>query len=177
VPVVVGDRGPVLVVMHCPTIRWPSREGFTMSGATRRSRPAGRRRPWLVAAGGLAAAALVAFVAITTGKGTGSGNGVHDPAAIAEGKQLFLANCAACHGVDLMGSETGPPLLHVYYAPNHHGDEAFQQAVARGVVPHHWDFGPMDPVPGLTRDDVAGIIAFVRSEQEAAGIVRDPSHP
>jgi hypothetical protein len=34
----------------------------------------------------------------------------------------------------------------------------------------------MAPVPGLTREDVALIIEYVRSEQEAAGILRDPMH-
>lgn len=121
---------------------------------------------------------LIVFVVMTVGsEGEGPTTDPADPAVIAEGQQLFLTNCAACHGVDLMGSNTGPPLLHPYYAPNHHSDEAFQQAVARGVVPHHWNFGPMDPIPGLTREEVAKIVAFVRSEQQAAGIFRDPSHP
>ncbi|MBI5156937.1 MAG: cytochrome c [Acidimicrobiia bacterium] len=99
-----------------------------------------------------------------------------DPAMVAAGAELFTANCAVCHGVDLNGTAVGPPLLHPFYAPNHHADEAFQRAVAYGVVPHHWDFGPMLPLAHLTRDDVSKIIAFVRSEQEAAGIFEDPSH-
>jgi len=99
-----------------------------------------------------------------------------DPAMVAEGATLFAANCAVCHGSDLMGTATGPPFLHQYYAPNHHGDEAFQRAVAFGVVAHHWTFGDMAPLPHLTRDDVAKIVAFVRTEQEAAGIYRDPTH-
>jgi hypothetical protein len=60
------------------------------------------------------------------------------------------------------------------YAPNHHGDEAFQRAVVAGVQPHHWNFGPMVPVEGLSRDDVSKIVAYVRSVQEAEGILRDP---
>jgi hypothetical protein len=35
----------------------------------------------------------------------------------------------------------------------------------------------MAPVEGLTRDDVANIVAFVREQQQDAGIVRDPTHP
>ncbi|HSM01581.1 MAG TPA: cytochrome c [Acidimicrobiia bacterium] len=128
--------------------------------------------------GGILGATLIAFVVVTAGnEAPESATDPVDPAALAEGRQLFLANCAACHGVDLTGTGFGPPLLHRYYAPNHHSDEAFQQAVARGVVQHHWNFGSMDPVPGLTRDDVADIVAFVRAEQQAAGIFRDPSHP
>ena len=100
-----------------------------------------------------------------------------DPETIAAGETLYTASCAVCHGPDLQGSQTGPPLLVPTYAPNHHGDEAFQRAVALGVVPHHWNFGPMAPLPGLDRDDVSKIIAYVRTVQEAAGIFRDPTHP
>ncbi len=100
-----------------------------------------------------------------------------DGALAAAGEPLYAANCATCHGPDLRGTATGPPFLDAIYAPNHHGDEAFQRAVALGVVSHHWNFGPMAPVAGLTRDDVAKIVAFVRSQQQAADIMRDPSQP
>ncbi|OFW66088.1 MAG: hypothetical protein A2Z12_10225 [Actinobacteria bacterium RBG_16_68_21] len=102
-----------------------------------------------------------------------------DPGAVAAGEQLYQANCAACHGPDLRGTAVGPPFLDVIYAPNHHSDESFQRAAEVGVQPHHWNFGPMPAVganAGLTRDDVALIVAYVRSEQEAAGIFNDPSH-
>lgn len=114
---------------------------------------------------------------VVGGGGTPSSVAPADPAIVAAGEELFLANCAACHGADLLGTGTGPPFLHAIYAPNHHGDEAFQRAVALGVQPHHWEFGPMAPVEGLTRDDVAKIVAFVRKQQQDAGIVRDPTHP
>jgi len=99
-----------------------------------------------------------------------------DPALVAAGEELYIESCAACHGVDLMGSATGPPFLVPTYAPNHHGDEAFQRAVVGGVQPHHWNFGPMLPVDGLSRDDVSKIVAYVRSTQEAEGIFLDPTH-
>ena len=38
------------------------------------------------------------------------------------------------------------------------------------------DFGPMVPVQGLGRDDVAKIVAYVRTVQESEGIFRDPTH-
>lgn len=136
-------------------------------------RPRANRVIWWVA--GALGLALIVFVAVTSVPPGSSASS--DPAVIAEGRQLYLANCAACHGTDLMGTDTGPPFLHVIYAPNHHADEAFQRAVALGVVPHHWNFGAMAPLPSLTREDVAKIVAFVRSEQQAAGITRDPSHP
>lgn len=86
------------------------------------------------------------------------------------GKKLFAANCAACHGADLKGSDKGPPMLHKVYEPSHHGDVAFQLAVKNGVRAHHWQFGDMKPVPGLTPDDVAHITAFIRLEQRKVGI-------
>ncbi len=43
-------------------------------------------------------------------------------------------------------------------------------AARSGVRPHHWNFGPMPPVSGLTDQQVAAIVAYVRSQQQAAGI-------
>lgn len=99
-----------------------------------------------------------------------------DATAVAAGEELFSASCAVCHGTDLRGSPTGPPLLVPTYAPNHHGDEAFQQAVAFGTPSHHWGFGDMAPIAGLSRGDVSQIVAYVRTMQEAEGIFIDPTH-
>lgn len=88
----------------------------------------------------------------------------------AVGKKLFAANCASCHGQDLNGSDKGPPMLHKVYETSHHSDIAFQLAVKNGVRAHHWQFGDMAPVPGLTPDDVAHITAFIRMEQRKVGI-------
>lgn len=86
------------------------------------------------------------------------------------GKTLFSAQCVACHGATLQGSDKGPPMLHKVYEPSHHSDAAFQLAVRNGVRAHHWKFGDMPPVPGLTPDDAAHIIAFIRMEQRRVGI-------
>ena len=88
----------------------------------------------------------------------------------AKGKALFAQKCASCHGVDLKGTDTGPAFLHRVYEPSHHGDAAFQNAVANGVRAHHWKFGNMSPVKGLTPDDVAHITAYIRMEQRKVGI-------
>lgn len=86
------------------------------------------------------------------------------------GKSSFEKSCAGCHGADLKGSDKGPPLLHKIYEPSHHGDAAFQLAVKNGVRAHHWPFGDMAPVPGLSPDEVAHITAYVRAEQRKVGI-------
>lgn len=88
----------------------------------------------------------------------------------AAGKTLFDKNCASCHGAKLQGSDKGPPMLSKIYEPSHHGDAAFQLAVKNGSRAHHWQFGDMPPVPGLTADDVAQITAYVRLEQRQVGI-------
>ena len=142
-----------------------------------KGRNAAQRRSWPAIAGGAVGVAAIVAIAISAVPRPEPAAAPADPATIAEGSTLYLRSCAACHGVDLLGTDAGPPFLDVIYAPNHHGDEAFQQAVIAGVVPHHWNFGTMAPIEGLTREDVAKIVAFVRSEQRAAGIVRDPSHP
>ena len=87
------------------------------------------------------------------------------------GKLAFEAKCAACHGANAAGQDgIAPPLVHVIYEPGHHGDESFQRAAAQGVRAHHWRFGNMPPVEGVTRSDVKMIISYVRELQRANGI-------
>ena len=87
-----------------------------------------------------------------------------------DGRGLYAAHCALCHGGDLKGTRTGPPFLDAVYRPGHHADAAFLVAMRSGSPAHHWNFGPMLPVPGLTDAQVASITAFVRAEQQRAGI-------
>lgn len=87
------------------------------------------------------------------------------------GQRGFEANCAVCHGENGVGQQgVAPPLVHVIYEPGHHGDESFQRAVAQGVRSHHWPFGNMPPVEGLTRADVTMITRYLRELQRANGI-------
>lgn len=87
------------------------------------------------------------------------------------GKRIFDATCAACHAENAVGQRgVAPPLIHKTYEPSHHGDEAFQRAVALGVQSHHWPFGDMPPVDGLTRGDVEMVISYIREVQRANGI-------
>ena len=87
------------------------------------------------------------------------------------GQRLFEAKCADCHGPNAVGQAgVAPPLIHIIYEPNHHGDESFQRAVALGVRAHHWKFGNMPAVAGLTRAEVKFISAYVRELQRHNGI-------
>lgn len=87
------------------------------------------------------------------------------------GKLGFDAKCAACHGANAAGQDgVAPPLVHIIYEPSHHGDEAFQRAAAMGVRAHHWRFGDMPPVDGITRGDAKMIIAYIRELQRTNGI-------
>jgi mono/diheme cytochrome c family protein len=94
---------------------------------------------------------------------------LQDPMLVAEGDVLYQANCASCHGADLRGTDLGPSHLSVVYQPGHHGDAAFALAAINGVRAHHWRFGDMAPIPGLSQDDLDRIVAFVRETQRIVG--------
>jgi mono/diheme cytochrome c family protein len=92
------------------------------------------------------------------------------PVALARGKALFERNCMECHGPGAKGSDKGPPLVHRLYEPNHHADVAFILAVQRGVKEHHWNFGDMASLPGVSRDQTSLIVVYLRDLQRKAGI-------
>ena len=118
----------------------------------------------------------VAFVSALLAAGCGAdttgfvaGIPPQDPAVVARGEELYQASCADCHGVDLRGTDQGPSHLSEIYEPNRHADIAFLLAVRRGTPAHHWTFGAMAPVEGLSEDDVATIVAYVREGQRTEG--------
>ena len=88
-----------------------------------------------------------------------------------DGSELFAANCAVCHGAQAGGTDAGPPLVHRLYVPGHHSAAAFQSAVKNGVFAHHWDFGDMPAVVGVSEDEVAAIVGYVRGLQREAGLI------
>ncbi len=114
-------------------------------------------------------AAGLIFAGCGSGSDPGSGIPPQDPETVARGGVLYEAQCASCHGSDLRGTDLGPSHLSIVYEPNHHADIAFFLAVSRGSRAHHWSFGNMEPVPGLTDEDVAAIVAFVREQQRIHG--------
>jgi len=91
--------------------------------------------------------------------------------AASEGERVFNDYCASCHGPDAAGREgIAPPLIHRIYEPSHHADGSFLLAVRQGVRAHHWPFGNMPPVEGLTDRQVEQIVAYIRMLQRANGI-------
>ncbi len=86
------------------------------------------------------------------------------------GEAKFKTNCAVCHGAEAAGTDHGPALVHKIYEPNHHSDAAFQRAAANGVRAHHWGFGNMPKIEGVTPADVDHITQYIRWLQRQAGI-------
>lgn len=119
----------------------------------------------------LPAAALLVLLAGCAGSPSTDGPIDGATADVAVGEELYQANCAQCHGADLRGTDQGPPHLDAVYLPNHHADISFLFAVRNGVQPHHWSFGPMPPIDGVSDDDVTDIVAYVRAQQQAAGLL------
>lgn len=88
------------------------------------------------------------------------------PFKYAKGQVLFEKYCSTCHGLKLTGSDEGPPLLHPYYKPSHHGDASFYRAALKGVKAHHWHFGDMPPVEGMTESKIKSIVTYIRFYQQ-----------
>jgi hypothetical protein len=47
---------------------------------------------------------------------------------------------------------------------------AFVMAAQNGVRAHHWKFGDMPPVEGVTNADILNVVAYVRALQRENGI-------
>ncbi len=92
------------------------------------------------------------------------------PAEFKGGEAKFNAHCSKCHGIEAKGTNQGPPLVHKYYEPSHHGDAAFFRAAANGVRSHHFSFGDMPALPDVTQEDLRAIVPYVRWLQRQAGI-------
>jgi len=90
--------------------------------------------------------------------------------ADSEGRALYQRHCASCHGTDLRGTDKGPSHLSQVYEAGHHPDDSFRAAVTQGARAHHWDFGDMAPVPGLSAEEIDAVIAFIRHQQETEGL-------
>ena len=88
------------------------------------------------------------------------------PFHLGKGQLLYEKYCSSCHGSDLNGSDEGPPMLHAFYKPSHHGDKAFYRAALQGTKQHHWEFGDMPPVEGMTRKKMDSVVPYLRYYQQ-----------
>ena len=103
-----------------------------------------------------------------------------DPVEIAEGGRLaHLTGCRACHGDNLTGlAPLDIPNVVRFVAPNvtevapHYSDAQLVGLIRRGVKLDNtsaW-FMPSDMYMHLRREDLARIVAYVRSQPPQAGI-------
>jgi cytochrome c5 len=115
----------------------------------------------------LIAAALLAAIFSTL---TRSAEDVQIPFELGKGQMLYEKYCSSCHGAQLSGSDKGPPLIHPLYKPSHHGDRAFYHAALQGSQQHHWEFGNMPPVEGMTAKKMDSVVPFVRYYQKQKGL-------
>ncbi len=99
-----------------------------------------------------------------------STTGSSSPNTARTGEELFSANCSVCHGVDAAGTNQGPPLVDKTYHPGHHSDFSIRSAIKKGVKQHHWFFGDMPPVAGVSPDEAEKIICHIRDTQLANGL-------
>ena len=99
-----------------------------------------------------------------------SAEDVQIPFELGRGQILYEKYCSSCHGAQLNGSDKGPPLIHPFYKPSHHGDRAFYYAALKGTRQHHWEFGNMPPVVGVTTKKMDSIVPFVRYYQKQKGL-------
>lgn len=139
------------------------------AGAERTSRSSiGKTPPWLSATR-LGAPFVLALVVL--GSCGSDSEPVAEPSSPAAkaGQVVYTNSCAACHGLELEGTDRGPSHLSIVYEPGHHGDDAFRMAIANGAPQHHWNFGNMPPVEGLSADQIEDVIAYIRGEQERRG--------
>ena len=120
----------------------------------------GRRSPW-------AAAALIGIGLLITGgayagasaaMAAGSYTQVASALTAEDGKKLFQANCATCHGLDLQGTPDGPSLYGV-------GELAVEFQVATGRMPLAMQGPPAPQKPiQFTEDQSRAMAAYVQSQ-------------
>lgn len=126
----------------------------------KKRRSNGRRSP-------LAAAALIGIGLLLTGgiyagasaamAATESNSPAASTLTVDDGKKLFQANCATCHGLDLQGTASGPSLFGVGELSVH-----FQVSTGRMPLQAQAPQAPQKPVQ-FTDEQIAAIAAFVQS--------------
>ena len=112
---------------------------------------------------------LVFLAAISVGVLSGftiAAETIEIPFSLGKGQMLYEQYCSSCHGLQLDGTDKGPPLIHPFYKPSHHGDKAFYRAALQGTKQHHWNFGDMPRVEGITSREMDKLVPYVRYYQQ-----------
>jgi cytochrome c oxidase cbb3-type subunit 3 len=117
----------------------------------------------IVAAGTALAATLGLAMVIQPAQFPAAGALPDNAASAAEGRHLFLLNCAHCHGDDAHGDE-GPDLYNL-----HKSDARIHQVITAGIKGEMPSFGKK-----LRDPDVRAITAYLRTLHANTGI--DGSH-
>jgi ubiquinol-cytochrome c reductase cytochrome c subunit len=129
-----------------------------MARETKR-RSNGRRSPWAAAA--LIGIGLLITGGVYAGASAAMASNADTSAATAltvdDGKKLFQANCATCHGLNLQGSSEGPSLYGV-------GELAVEFQVSTGRMPLQASApqAPQKPAQ-FTEEQILAIAAYVQS--------------
>lgn len=117
---------------------------------------------------------VVLTALLLAGCSSGSSSGTGSASGDEQGAALYKQSCGSCHGDDLRGTDRGPSQLSQVYAPDHHPDAAYRSAIENGAVAHHWNFGDMAPVKGLSSSEIDEIIAYIRQQQQEQGFEAYP---
>jgi len=131
-----------------------------------RSPKRGRRSP--LASVALVAVGLLltggAYTLFTASSGASAAIDLNSPQAIAQGKKLFQANCATCHGLALQGSTAGPSLIGV-------GAAAVDFQVGTGRMPLAQDAPQAPDKPPVFNDtQTKQLAAYVASVAPGPGL-------
>ena len=91
------------------------------------------------------------------------------PGDAAAGAVVYEQSCAGCHGADGSGADAGPGLLVPEYSLPGFDDTALVTAIVNGVAADEGRYGGMPMIRGLSDQDLADLIAFVRELQRDSG--------
>jgi len=122
---------------------------------------------------------FLSLLAAACGNGGGGGEAQATEAQLAQGKALYEANCASCHGLAGEGQPNWktPDANGVYPAPPHdstghtwhHPDEVLLQVMAQGTGMPKSGMPTFQGV--LTREEMEAILAYIKTfwgEEERA---------
>jgi ubiquinol-cytochrome c reductase cytochrome c subunit len=143
-------------------LRRPARE----SAEPQRRRRSGRRSPLATVA--LVTAGLLltggAYTLFTASAGASAAVDLSSPQTIEQGKKLFAANCATCHGLQLQGTVAGPSLIGV-------GAAAVDFQVGTGRMPMAQDAPQAQDKPvEFTDEQTKQLAAYVASVSPGPGL-------